>query len=78
MKMISLTDSIYKLVKENPGIENLLSDLGFKDILLPGMIDTAGRIMNLKKGAKMKKIDIEDIKKKLEENGYQITKEDLQ
>lgn len=76
MKKINLTYSVYKLVKENPGFENLLAELGFKDILLPGMIETAGRIMNLKKGAKMKKIDIEDIKKKLEENGYEIAEED--
>ena len=43
---------------------------------MPGMLNTAGRIMTLEKGAKMKKISIEEIKKKLEEKGYQLAEEE--
>lgn len=76
MKTIKLSDSVYKLVKENPDFKDIMVELGFKDITLPGMLNTAGRIMTLEKGAKMKKISIEEIKKKLEEKGYQLAEEE--
>ncbi|MCI0502926.1 MAG: DUF1858 domain-containing protein [Fusobacteria bacterium] len=76
MKKINLSDSVYKLVKENSDLKNLLAELGFKDILLPGMLDTAGRIMTIEKGAKLKKIDLEIIKEKFKEHGYQVAKEE--
>lgn len=76
MKSIRLSDSVYKLVKANPDLKTLLVELGFKDITLPGMLETAGRMMTLEKGAKLKKIDIIDIKKKLEENGYEVIEEE--
>ncbi len=76
MKTINLSDSVYKLVKENPDLKNLLAELGFKDILLPGMLDTAGRMMTIEKGAKMKKIDLEIIKEKFKEHGYQVAEEE--
>ena len=76
MKTINLSDSVYKLVKENPDLKNLLAELGFKDILLPGMLDTAGRMMTIEKGAKMKKIDLDIIKEKFKEHGYQVAEEE--
>ncbi len=71
-KEINLKKSIYELVKKYPDLKNVLVELGFKDIVLPGMLETAGRIMNLEKGAKMKQFDINDIIKKLEDKGYKI------
>ena len=71
-KEINLKDSVYQLVKAYPDLKNLLADLGFKDILLLGMLETAGRIMTLEKGAAMKKIGLETVIAKLKEMGYKI------
>lgn len=72
MKIINLNDSVYNIHSENPEIIDLLYDLGFKDIKTPGMLNTAGRFMTIKKGAAMRKIDMEFIKKMLNENGYEV------
>ncbi len=71
-KQIDLKKSVYELVKAYPELKSLLVELGFKDIVLPGMLETAGRIMTLEKGAKMKQYEISKIIKKLEDNGYKV------
>ncbi|MDD2371160.1 MAG: DUF1858 domain-containing protein [Firmicutes bacterium] len=71
-KQIDLKKSVYELVKAYPDLKNLLVELGFKDIVLPGMLETAGRIMTLEKGAKLKHYELSNIIKKLEDNGYKV------
>lgn len=75
MKRISLNESIYELVTKHPEIKEILFDLGFKDIIKPGMIQTVGKFMNLKKGSVSKKIDISTIIEKLESGGYEVIDE---
>ena len=72
VKTINLSRSVYDLCTDYPEIIDILNELGFKDILKPGMMQTAGRIMTIPKGAAMKKISIDDIKKKLEEKAFVI------
>lgn len=69
MKVINLNDNI---AKEHEDFKEILFELGFKDIIRPGMLATVGKFMNLKKGAKMRKIPLEDIIKTLKEKGYQV------
>lgn len=71
-KQLDLKKSVYELVKTYPELKTTLVELGFKDIVLPGMLETAGRIMTIEKGAKMKQFDIKDIIKKLEDKGYKV------
>lgn len=71
-KIIDLNKTIYELSKEVPEITEIMLELGFKDIAKPGMLNTAGRLMTLKKGAAMKKIEMEVIVKTLGEKGYEI------
>jgi hypothetical protein len=71
-KQIDLKKSVFELVKTYPELKAILVELGFKDIVLPGMLETAGRIMTIEKGAKMKQFDIKDIIKKLEDRGYKV------
>lgn len=75
-KKINLNDTVYDLCKEYPEIVDILNDLGFHDILKPGMLATAGRFMTIPKGAAMKKRNLEDIKETLKEKGFQIVEED--
>ena len=71
-KLIDLKKSVHDLVKADPELKTVLAELGFKDIVLPGMLETAGRFMTIEKGAKMKQYEISDIIKKLEDKGYKV------
>lgn len=71
-RVIDLEHSVYELSKECPDLMNILLELGFHDIVKPGMLNTAGRFMTLPKGAAMQRIDLELIKKALVDKGYEI------
>lgn len=71
-KVIDLRKTLYEIYNKNPEIIDILFELGFQDITKPGMINTAGRFMTIPKGAAMKKISLEDIKKSIEDKGYTI------
>ncbi len=75
MKSISLNTSIYDLVKKYPEIVEVLFTIGFKEITKPMMLNTAGRIMNLKKGSKMRDIELEVVIDALEAAGFTIVEE---
>lgn len=64
--------SVYDLVTAYPEIQDIMIDLGFKDIVKPGMLQTAGRVMTLKKGAALKKIDWETMKDTFKKNGFEL------
>lgn len=71
-KIISLNETIYELCTRYPEIKGILRELGFEDITNPIMMNTAGRVMTIFKGTQMKNIDIEKVKEKLNENGFEI------
>lgn len=71
-KKINLSKTVYELYTEYPEIADILSDLGFHDILKPGMLQTAGRFMTIPKGAVMKKISPDKIIETLTEHDFQI------
>lgn len=70
--IIDLTKTVYQIYNENPEITEILMELGFSDIGKPGMLNTAGRFMTIPKGAAMKKINMDLIKKTLSDKGYII------
>jgi hypothetical protein len=72
-KIIDLNKSVYELCKENPEIIEIMQKIGFSDIALPGMVNTVGRFMTINKGAQMKKLDINDIRKTFIQNGFEVT-----
>ena len=72
-KSIDLRKSVFDICQEYPEIPDLLFELGFHDIVKPGMLHTAGRFMTIPKGAAMKKIDLMQVKMMLEEKGFQVT-----
>lgn len=75
MKVINISDKIYDIVCKNPDVIDIMQELGFKDITKPGMINSAGRIMTIEKGAKMKGISLKEIESKFNQHGYIIAKE---
>ena len=70
MKEIDLNQSVQQMVTTYPETAQIMYELGFKSILEPGMLKTAGRYMTLVKGVKMKKIPMETIKAAFAANGF--------
>ncbi|MHB8131158.1 MAG: DUF1858 domain-containing protein [Mobilitalea sp.] len=71
-KQIFLTKSVYELCSEYPELPEVLAEIGFHDIVKPGMLATMGRFMTIPKGAIAKKIDLNLIKQTLAEHGYKV------
>ena len=71
-KTLDLKQSVHSLCKEHPELMGLLASIGFQDITKPGMLSSAGRFMTIPKGAALKKLDMEKIKRQLSENGFSV------
>lgn len=76
MHKIKANTPIYRLVAEHPEIKDIMMSLGFKNIANPVMLKTAGRVMNLKSGAKLMKIDFDIIKEKFLEHNFLLEDND--
>jgi len=50
-------------------------ELGFKDIVKPGMLQSMGRIMTINKGCSMKNIDIEIVREVFLKYNYTLEEE---
>lgn len=74
MKKIKLNTCIYDLVKKYPELKGILFEIGFIDILKPGIIESMGRFITIEKGVEAKGFDIETVIELLEERGYSIEK----
>ena len=71
-KTLDFAKTVYELCFENSEIAEILRDCGFSEITKPGMLNTAGRFMTIPRGAKMKGIDLEDVKGAFAKRGYAI------
>ncbi|UZT81602.1 DUF1858 domain-containing protein [Caproicibacterium sp. BJN0003] len=71
-KILDLKKTVYELCAADPGIAKILEEVGFQDITKPGMLATAGRFMTIPKGAALKKIDLETVKRAFAAHGYQV------
>ena len=71
-KVISLNDSIYNLTNKYDSIVEVMESLGFEGITNPKTVNTVGRIMSLKTGAKLKKIELETIISEFEKHGFTV------
>lgn len=71
-KTIDLQRSIHDLCSEYPEIIGIMQELGFTDIVKPGMLATVGRIMTLPRGAAMRKISLDAIREVLAGHGFQV------
>jgi hypothetical protein len=73
LKRIGINATIYEIIKEYPEVMDIMKELGFDDIAKPVVLNIAGRIMTLPKGAALRGIDMEKIKKAFLEKGFEIT-----
>ena len=72
LEFINISDSIYDLCTKYPKIKEALFDLGFDKIKNPIMFNTVSKIMTLEKAAKIKNIDNDELRKKLNEYGFEL------
>ena len=76
MKRIDLSQPVQKLCSEYPEMVDIMRQLGFSEIIKPGMLATAGRFMTIPKGAAMRRISLDIIKQTLLDNGFEIAEEE--
>ena len=62
------------MVQAYPEVVAIMVELGFKEIKAPGMLQTAGRYMTIEKGAKLKKIPLEQVVAAFQAAGFEIGK----
>ena len=72
MKNINVDEPVANLIEKFPNIKNILKDLGFIEITNPIALSTVGKMVSLKKGAEIKNIDLDLIKEKLREEGFNL------
>ena len=71
-KVLNLGRTVYELCSGDPEIAEFLRKAGFADVTKPGMLNTAGRFMTIPKGAQLKRIDLEDVKRIFAEHGFRV------
>lgn len=71
-KRIDLSKSVYELCRDDKNITGIMKTLGFDQITDPAMLNTVGRFMTIPKGAVLKKISMDDVKRVFDENGYEL------
>ena len=76
MKRIDLRQPVQQLCAQHPELIEIMRSLGFAEITKPGMLATAGRFMTIPKGAAMRGIGMEDIRRELEESGFEVVEEE--
>ena len=72
-RQLNMKSSVLDLCTQYPRLPGILRDIGFTDIVKPGMLQTVGRFMTIPKGAKLKKIDIQRVVAALEKAGFTVT-----
>ncbi|WP_085875500.1 DUF438 domain-containing protein [Peptoniphilus vaginalis] len=77
MKNINLDEPVASLIEKFPNLKYILKDLGFTEITNPLALSTVGKMVSIKKGAKIKNIDLDLIKEKLKEEGFNLVDEEI-
>ncbi|WP_055105486.1 DUF1858 domain-containing protein [Paenibacillus ihumii] len=72
-KVIDLRKTVYELCTADPEIIEIMIGLGFEQLAKPGMLQSAGRLMTIPQGARLRRVELEAIKGAFRAKGYEIT-----
>lgn len=72
MTKLSVHTKIYDLIQEHPQIKEIMQELGFENIVNPLMLKTVGKVMTIKKGSELKKIDMNLIYETFKKYNYEL------
>ena len=75
MAAINSNAKLYDITNKYPDVKAIMIELGFKDIIKPGMLQSMGKFMTIEKGAKAKNIEWDLIAKAFQNYGYELVKE---
>lgn len=70
---IDLSKTVYELCRDFPETIEIMKEAGFESITNPAVLRTAGRLMTIPKGAEMKNINLDEIKKLFISKGYSVS-----
>jgi hypothetical protein len=70
--IIDLKKSVYELCKDDSKVLEIMKNLGFDNIAMPGMLTTVGKFMTIGKGAQMKGISMEKVRMAFIAEGYEF------
>ncbi|MBS5945494.1 MAG: DUF438 domain-containing protein [Peptoniphilus harei] len=76
MKNISINEPVASLVEKYPDLKNILKDIGFSEITNSLALSSLGKIVSIKKGAGIKNIDLDIIREKLQEGGFNLIEDE--
>ena len=79
-KTIDLSKSVFDIASAYPEVKDIMSELGFTEIVKPSMLNTMGKMMTIPKGARVKEIPLSTIIDAFELSGFEVinTPEQLQ
>lgn len=77
MVIINSNETIFSLISKYPDIKEIMVEIGFKDIVKMGMLQSVGRIMTIKKGCDMKRISFEMVKETFSKYNYDLVEEKI-
>ncbi len=69
-KSLDLSKTIHELCREDPAVADVMKEAGFTEIANPIMLSTAGRVMTIPKGARMRGIPLETVLELFRLRGY--------
>jgi hypothetical protein len=72
IRTIDLQRSIHDLCDEYPEIVGIMQELGFTDVVKPGMLATVGRIMTIPRGAGLRKISLDAVREAFASHGFLV------
>ena len=72
-KTIDLNKTVQALCTTDPELAPLLAQLGFTEIVKPIMLRTVWNVMTIPKGASLRGLDLQEIIRGLETEGYTVT-----
>ncbi len=75
MITINTSITVYTLLTKYPELKHTMIELGFTKLTQKGVLETMGRFMTLKNGAKLQKIPLEKIQEAFNKKGYLIVEE---
>jgi|LGOV01.1.fsa_nt_gb hypothetical protein len=74
MITIDIDTTVYQMIKNNPEIKEIMIELGFKDIVKPGLLQSVGRLMTIESGCSMRGLDFIKVKAMFYANGFELIK----
>lgn len=75
MKQININDSLYNVIKNNPEVKGIMSQLGFEQVNNDTILNSVGKMVSIKKGLAMHHKDLNEVKEAFKKHGILLVEE---